>query len=175
MTKLLILDLNGLLVSKQNKPIKNCCYAEHKCGKYYVYLRPQVFEFIEQILNLYDVAIFSSTTFKNAMPIVELLFKEQQSKLKFKWFRDRTEYDPDTDDHSTIKELVRVWRNPTANWERTYNKHNTLICDDDLSKVRFNSENNYLVVAKFDPKTENDLVLEDLVAQIEDKFSVMQD
>jgi len=175
MTKLLILDLNGLLVSKQPQKLFDCRYQVQKCGSYYVYLRPNVHEFIDQIMDLYDVGIFSSTTYKNAQPIVELLFKDKHKQLKFKWFRDRTEFDPDSQDHATVKELDRIWRNSAVNWHRKYSNKNTLLCDDDHTKLRFNDKKNYLVVPKFDPTSKFDLVLDDLLEQITDKFTDMAD
>lgn len=172
--KLVILDINGLLCRKTTEG-----KADLSLGRYGVVVRPGAREFLEFCYQNFDVGIFSSTTYKNASPILDfLLTAEQQKKTKFKWFRDRTSLDPqwgsselsadpswDLDEfhdkkieqYSTVKKIGDVLSAPQINEDRKYTLENTLIVDDSLMKMRFNPKKNVVIVAPFE-KEEDDLL-----------------
>lgn len=165
---LLILDINGLLCCKVQP---DCTEADLRPNKHYsVILRPGYAEFLQQCYAHYEVGFFSSTTEPNASAILKaLLTKEQFKQTKFIWYRDRTSLDPDWQAdqihydetwndlefnqeikaHDTIKLLNNVWNNPMINAKRKYNSKNTLICDDSAMKLRYNSQQNCLIVSEY--------------------------
>ena len=145
---LLILDISGLLCCKV--PLEN----SHKSK---VILRPHVRQFLEACYATYTVGFFSSTTFKNANAILKgLLTTEQESQTLFRWYRDRTQFDPEYPTnrfikvYDTVKYISDVLNNPLVNMNRLYNYQNTIICDDSLHKVRFNPKANVVLVPKFE-------------------------
>ena len=177
MTRLLLLDLNGFLVYKERDKEYECEYECITIPNFKLYIRPGAKEFVSKLLDTYDVAIYTSTTYTNVSKIIKVLFtKDQEQKLKFIWCRDRTLFDPDYGDDSsveffaTVKNLDQIWRNPSVNYKRLYNKNNTIICDDDETKVRFNDPANYLIVDRFEPEKPNDRYLLTLEKLIEEKF-----
>ena len=154
-TRLLILDINGVL----------CCKIANQ-----VVLRPDYKEFLSFCFDNFTVAFFSSTTYKNANAIInKLLSSEQRSKVAFFWYRDRTRKDHEMGGYSTIKNLIDVFDNPVINKENKYNKYNTLICDDSPTKLRFNDEQNVIIVQEFKGDKE-DQVLHNMIKEISSRF-----
>jgi TFIIF-interacting CTD phosphatase-like protein len=145
---LILLDLNGVLCRKiASGPVpENALQLQ----SYAVEPRPGVKEFLEFCYSHYTVGFFSSTTFRNADPILKKILTPEQYQLsKIKWFRDRTRFDPDTKDHTTIKVLKDLFDNPIANSERIWSESNTLLIDDSIEKTRFNSPKNVLLVKTY--------------------------
>lgn len=180
MSNLLILDINGVFCTKtRTGEIPKDSKLEHlKLNKYYVTLRPNARKFLEFCFENYIVAFFSSTTPTNSKKILEkLLTEEQQTKTKFQWFRDRTHFDPDypkCDEFATIKKLSDVWDNPTVNEKRAFSEKNTLLCDDSVTKTRFNPKTNVIVIPPFNGD-ENDVALLDKINEIKHAFDVLAD
>lgn len=178
--KLLIFDLNGFLcyrkknISKFEKPIHNLNLENfdkeilnitnedlqkeniyHLMGSLYVCFRPGTLAFLRYCQCIVDIAIFSSTTKKNVIPIIEYLNKEN-IYFKFVWCRDRTKPDPDykinpnIKDYDTIKLIYDVI--DSFNY---YNISDVLLIDDSYNKIRFNNPKNYILVKSFVPSLYN--------------------
>lgn len=185
---LLVLDINGLLCYKVKQPYMKPDDGNFLDRKFYrVYRRPGVEEFLEWCLKNYDVAMWSSTTTYNAQPILKWLFplRGTLKPVKFSWYRDRTNLDPDynidnrVQNHDTVKNLVNIWSDPYVNDSRRYNKFNTLIVDDSVRKTRFNNEDNVLIVDKYSPiaceaSEENTSWVELLQDRIVEKFDTLK-
>lgn len=191
--KLLILDINGLLCHKVNKPCDgeesdsediNKNYLDRKFYK--VYSRPGVDKFLIWCLENHDVAIWSSTTNYNAEPILKWLFPKHEmlSRLKFDWYRNNTNLDPDfgldsrVENYDTVKNLKNVWSHPYINESRKYSKTNTIIIDDSVRKTRFNNSDNVLIVDKYSPlnwsESDEDICwVEDIQNKIIEKFEII--
>ena len=183
--RLLILDMNGLVCRKiykpdydEDNPVSDK-YERLELGSCYVFIRPDVRDFLEKCFELADIAFWSSTTYYNAKHILDhILTESQQSNVIFKWYRDRTKLDPTygidhvTNNYDTIKDLNDVWDSPVINRNRFYNSSNTIICDDDHKKVRLNNKDNIIMVTTFDPwESEYDnTVMNDLLEKIEDQL-----
>lgn len=146
--RLILLDLNGVLCRKiTSGPMPENAFD---LRAYAVEPRPGVTEFLEFCYSHYAVGFFSSTTFKNADPILKKLLTPEQYKLStIKWFRDRTRFDPDNTNHETVKVLKDLFENPVTNYDRVWNETNTLLIDDSEQKTRFNSKGNVLLVKSY--------------------------
>lgn len=150
--RLLLLDINGVLcckIGKDEKPNDNLELLE--LNAYKVVMRPGAREFLEFCYKHFTVAFFSSTTYPNANAILEkLLSPEQKKATPFRWFRDRTHFDPDAKkEYDTIKKLSDIFDNPMVNSDRKYNERNTILCDDSAVKTRFNDPKNIVVLTPF--------------------------
>lgn len=193
-SKLVILDLSGLFVHKElflnveikDRPEVTSKYKYEDAKSMRLFFLPDVEEFVSNLMKTYDVAVWSSTTYHNAISMLNgLLTKETMDKLIFKWFRDRTELDPehgirdDISEHATIKNIERVIYCPTINYDRKYNLSNIVIVDDSFDKIRFNSYNNIIVEESFKLNLEHtedyENKLEILRTKIDDKFSSITD
>ena len=197
MKPLLVLDINGVLCRKVPKDYKGP--TDLDLSGYKVILRPGCREFLEKCYQNFTVGFFSSTTYKNAGPILgSLLTPEQDKTTLFKWFRDRTSLDPNwtlgpdgrrvsshhswgsdislpqikLKDHSTVKRLTSVFESPFINRDRTFDWTNTIVCDDSIEKLRFNPRSNCFVVPSF---VEHDNELDTLFERIEGQFSLIKD
>lgn len=179
MTRLVVLDLNGVLSYKcsLDSVIENSAIIELARAK--VVLRPGYAAFLAHCYEHYSVAFFSSTTYTNANPILEkMLTAEQKQQTVFRWFRDRTRLDPDygTGDvakFDTIKLVKDIIENPTVNESRVYSYENVLLIDDDLNKVRLNNPKNVMTVGSYYGKRE-DTTLAEIIPLIEAKFAQME-
>lgn len=165
--KLVILDLNGVLIRRYGRGTSTT-YEK----------RPYLDSFLDVLFANYDVAVYTSTEERNASLILEEIFTEQQRRmLKFVWYRDRTQLDPDygvvkgVKSFDTIKDLALVILSPTINSNRIYSENNILIIDDSKSKLRFNLPDNCLVIPPF--SRANDNILMNLHTKIEYKFKRM--
>lgn len=180
-TRLLILDINGVLCCKVSKDSKIGDALELLVlNAYTIIMRPGYREFLDFCYKNYTVAFFSSTTYSNASVILEkLLTHEQKSATAFCWFRDRTHSDPDYQKdsniriHDTIKILSDVFDDPTVNAEHKYHSRNTLLCDDSKTKNRFNNSNNVVIFEPFIGE-KNDKVLYEMMDVLSQRFVNLQ-
>ena len=148
---LLILDINKTLVLRINGKI-------HK--------RKGLTKFIDSILEIYDVAVFTSMTKKNLDLLLPKIFTpEQISKLIFIWDREYTDPDPDRKEGewSTIKNIDKI--------KNLYKYERYLLIDDSYDKVRFNQPDEILICPAFEDINESGLTLNDLITKIKMKLS----
>lgn len=173
MRKLVILDLNGLLIDKVRNfkcdITTDLDYLDHPNGKIRIFKRPEAEWFIETLLEKYDVAVWSSTTKPNAEFMLNAVFsKDQIKQLKFVWYRARTQLDPDygkdetVKDFDTVKRLEQVWLDPYINTSRQYSVENTVIIDDEMHKIRHNPEQTRIIAEVFDYRSYDENYLHDL-------------
>lgn len=163
MVKLVVLDVNGLMCYK---------YYDKNKRETIIKIRPNVKEFLDELSQEYDIAIYSSTTFPNVSKIISMIYGDEKHKFKFTWCRDRTEFIDlfDVNNHKTLKKLKRIWRCPSVNDKKLYNETNTIIIDDDEFKVKCNNSKNYILINGYVGKDENDDIFE-LKTLIENKFN----
>lgn len=166
--KLLALDINGILCYKHfikdKSPINNVSNSEELAvGGFVVFLRPHARHFLSFCFDNYDIGFYSSTTRKNAQPILDvLLTDDQKKKVKFYWYRDRTRLDPDwkkkpdIKQYDTVKLIQDILDCPTINESRNYNAENVFLIDDSMKKTRFNDPKNVFIVKTFNPCDENE-------------------
>ncbi|XP_024026493.1 uncharacterized protein LOC21406077 [Morus notabilis] len=134
--KLLILDMNGILVH-----IVRCYITSHfaQFDKEFkdkkVYKRPHCDEFLEFCLQKFDVAIWSSRT-KNNLQMVVDMFHDLQTKLIFCWSQEECKNISRIGKPVFIKQLAKVWEKYAQ-----YNETNTLLVDDSPYKAICNPAN----------------------------------
>ena len=176
-TRLLLLDINGLLCCKVPKGQKNKKYNKDdilKLNSYKVIIRPHCREFLEYCYSKFTIGFFTSTCEWNVKAILnKLLTPEQHKATALMWFRDRTRFDPissaDEMSFETIKMLEDIFQNPMANEKRLYNDQNTLLIDDSETKTRFNDPANIIICKAFTGE-EDDRGLFDLMEIIPQRF-----
>lgn len=161
---LIVLDMNKLLCDKiyQFDGTKKPDFETIVVNTHFtVFIHPAARAFLEFCFQMADVGFWTSTTKRNAAPILEhLLTEEQKQKTVFRWYRDRTRLHPrfrkDSDilHYQTVKKLKDVWTCPTINAMRCYSAANTVICDDDPQKLEVNDPANVVICDKpFDART----------------------
>jgi hypothetical protein len=165
--RLIILDLNGLLIHRVYKDEYFKCkrlFEEHynlgnltrpeRKGNFAVWVRPHVKQFLSWLMEHFHVAIWSSVLYHNISPIVETLLPDEheRERLLFWWNQEhcRCEDDPTATDpkksKSFYKCLESVWETVDINerWLLNQPKNNidlrdhTLLIDDNKLKVRDN-------------------------------------
>ena len=160
--KLLIFDLNGVLCRKINKYdyIYNSNIPHIELPNHFLYIRPGAKQLLQELWKIdgLDIAIFSSTTYKNVNLILDhLMSKKDMSRLKFLWCRDRCSFDPyygvmtAISKYATIKKLDSIFENPIVNWNRNYNETNILMVDDSSLKMRYNPRSTYYLIDGYYP------------------------
>jgi len=164
--RLIILDLNGLLVHRIYKDeyykskrlfeeqynLGHLPRPERK-GNFAVWFRPNIKEFLDWLMEHFHVAIWSSVLHHNIAPIVESLLPDEhdRSRLLFWWNQEHcfVEDDPTTKDpkkaKSFYKRLTSVWDTVDINDRWLINqpdnvdlRDHTLLIDDNKLKVRDN-------------------------------------
>ena len=177
-TRLLLLDINGILCCKKTKNFISKDMLELK--SYKVQTRPGCSEFLDFCYNNFSVGFFSSTTRKNAEAILSLLLTSQQRQNTIlMWFRDRTHLDPDVIKDSTIfyydtiKKLQDIFDNPVINEKRKYHSGNTILVDDSIAKTRFNDPKNIVICESFDGN-QDDKVLYEIMEILPERFERLQ-
>lgn len=142
--KLLILDMNKLLVCRVYKPELDSKYFPYveeatTLGRHYTWKRPHLASFLEYAFEHFDVAVWSSAWKQNVDRLCEFVFtKEQRERLVFEWDQSQCEEvipHPDPTETKPLyeKPLSRVWKEYPQ-----YNSTNTLIFDDSPLKMRHN-------------------------------------
>lgn len=144
MGKVVILDLNGVLIHKTR--IWNLKYdfvkiVRNETGDIFI-IRNDLDKFLNNIITKYKVGIYSSTTKKKVDFIINSIFtKEQKNSLLFILNRESTIIDIDKNDgYSTLKSLDNIID------KYNIDKKNILICDDTESKLRLIDSKNKIVV-----------------------------
>ena len=171
MSKLLLLDINGLLCCKTNQNETNLSSIHLKA--YHVILRPYYKEFLDFCYKHFNVGFFTSTTEKNAKIILNNLLTEEQIKnTKLMWFRDRTHLDYESyKTFNTIKKLNDIYDYPLFNCQ--YHEHNTILIDDSFNKVRYNEPKNIIICNAFHGD-HNDTHLIELIHKIVEQFELIK-
>lgn len=165
--RLIILDLNGLLIHRIHKseyPKYKHLYVEQynlgtleqpeRKGTFAVWFRPNVKQFISWLMDHFHVAIWSSVLKHNIEPIVDTLLQEQdeRDRLLFWWNQEHclVEDDPTAADPKKAKSFYKclssVWDNVEIRerWLSSQTDSNlnledhTLLIDDNKLKVRDN-------------------------------------
>lgn len=187
-SKLLILDLNGILVDKKYIPSSEkyefCEGEEHfSFGDFVVFLRKGCLSLLRSLSEKYTLAIWSSTHRKNVEKILENFLPEYKNLFKFVWCREKTLLDPEYDieeknttikKFDTIKPIDLIIHDPILNENRMWGLKNILIVDNSESKLRFNDSKNTLIIPLFDAEKRDTFSFpENIEKVIEDKFEKM--
>ncbi|RIA86248.1 HAD-like domain-containing protein [Glomus cerebriforme] len=135
--KLLVLDLNGTLVYRDN-------------AKRNIILRPHMKKFMKYIFdsNSFFVMVWSSAQPINVDKMVKAAFGQYEKKLVAKWTRKHLNLS-DQDYHQkveTIKDLEKVWeelnnRNSTDLPQIIWDQTNTILIDDSCLKAKLQPYN----------------------------------
>ncbi|CAL1392248.1 unnamed protein product [Linum trigynum] len=146
--KLLILDLNGLLVDVVTCPPKDRT-PDKRVGIRSFFVRPGYLDFLNFCYQRFEVAVWSSRTRKNINILIDYLFGDMKSSLLFCWDLSHcttTQFKTLENKHKPLvfKELTKVWNkeDPQLPWEKGYfNESNTLLVDDSPYKALLNPIN----------------------------------
>eukprot|EP01134_Creolimax_fragrantissima_P004573 CFRG4573T1 len=138
--KLVILDMNGLLVHRYRLNTEPKDAPVSQVGGRMVVLRPYVNEFIDYLFSHFEVGVWSSMMGKNVRPIVELVFRPECLKNLY-FVLDQSACDSIRhrevkNKPLLLKDLHKIW-----NADKNYNPQNTLLIDDSPLKATRNPPN----------------------------------
>ena len=157
--RLVILDLNGIIVFRKFAPVIETEAPEllpflasaTLLDKTYTWTRPHAREFVEYLLDNFNVAIWSSAWPQNVELVVKHVFGDRRKELVFEWSQAETEkIVPHPDPAKTIplfkKDLSMVaYRHPHL-------AHNgMIIIDDSHWKTMDNDPSQVLLVDSWEP------------------------
>ncbi|KAH1156330.1 hypothetical protein GLYMA_18G269100v4 [Glycine max] len=135
--KLIILDLNGLLVDIVSPPPKYR-KPDAMVGKKAMFKRPFYLEFLNFCFEKFEVAVWSSRTKKNINNVINRLMGNMKERLLFCWdlsYCTKTSFKTLENKQKPLvfKDLRKIWEKHDSNlpWEKGYfNQSNTLLLDD---------------------------------------------
>lgn len=136
--KLLVLDVNGLLVATYHKAQKMPGDMHpFKLGNFYVYERPGCSEFLDFCFKNFVVGVWSSAREHNVTNLVHHIFKDLKEDLSFSWHQRHCTTTavkhPDNDKKPIfLKELSKLWAEVDSG---RFNQSNTLLIDDSPYKA----------------------------------------
>jgi len=140
--QLVILDLNGILISRihindvNNNNNNNNNLESIRIGNYLVWKRPHLDSFLDFLFGHYDVAVWSSISKHNITDIVKFVFDDHYNDLIFIYDQtkcERVNFEPkqDTEKCDVLrKNLIEVWKEYPQ-----YDQDNTLIIDNSDDKM----------------------------------------
>ncbi|KAF9620485.1 hypothetical protein IFM89_013102 [Coptis chinensis] len=143
--KLLILDLNGLLVDIVNN-LPSGYKADKRISRKALLRRPFCDDFLKFCFQRFSVGVWSSRTKSNVDSVVDFIMGDMKHGLVFCWDLSHcTETGFCTIENSqkplVLKQLVKLWDKHDLNlpWENgEYNESNTLLIDDSPYKALLN-------------------------------------
>ncbi|KAL1338233.1 hypothetical protein HN51_032916 [Arachis hypogaea] len=161
--KLLVLDINGLLVDLVYPP-PNDQNPDTIIRGVAVFKRPFYLDFLKFCFERFEVSIWSSRSRRNVEPIVEYLMGEMKNKLLFCWDYSHctgTSFKTFEDSHKELqfKDMKKVWDKqfPNLPWDKGYyNESNTLLLDDSPYKALLNPPYTTLFPHTFTYKNKSD-------------------
>lgn len=191
--RLVVLDMNGVLLHREFKfgldePGKDprikgmISSATTELGKFYVWDRPGMRDFIAYCLDHFDVAVWSSARQQNVDLLVQHVFGDRRKELVFEW--DQTQCRIVSRPQEVVKELdghpnpnyVRVHIPPSAN-DVTFQKpiahilrefrgrwgfHDIMMIDDSIAKMAPNPEESFVIAPAWTPLSTDPSVCEAL-------------
>ncbi|KAL0357349.1 UNVERIFIED_CONTAM: hypothetical protein Scaly_1420600 [Sesamum calycinum] len=145
--KLLVLDVNGLLVDISSY-VPYDPDPDDIILKKAVFKRPYCDDFLKFCFERFNVGVWSSRTKRNMEPILEFLLGNDKCKLLFCWDQSHctdTGFTTIEKRHKPLllKKLKKLWDkcDPDLPWERgVYNESNTLLLDDTPYKALSNPQ-----------------------------------
>lgn len=189
--KLVILDINGCLAYKHKKSKKiklidlnEQGYTIIKCRSYCLVARPGINNFVKKLQESYNVALYSSTTFRNLEELINTVFDDDvRNSFRFIWTRNQTRLDDNFRkpgfEHvmpfDTVKPLDYVIGDPIVNSKREFSLANTLIIDNDERKLSPNPQENSMIWKEYVPVNpeEDAETLDDYRSLIESRFKIL--
>ncbi|RKO92193.1 hypothetical protein BDK51DRAFT_23526 [Blyttiomyces helicus] len=126
---LVVLDLNGTLLARlQNR-------KEHKSERVAYQANPTVPKpyldtFVMHLIESpeFEVAVWTSAGFNNATAMVMGTFGSNTEKLSFTWNRTQcSDVASTTEDHSSKKDLRKIWDDPVYNAEQLWSEVRRLL------------------------------------------------
>ncbi|XP_022016884.1 uncharacterized protein LOC110916461 isoform X3 [Helianthus annuus] len=141
--KLLVLDVNGLLVDIVADPPDEAHKPDTRIAQKAVFKRPFCDEFLEFCFQRFSVGVWTSRTRKNINRVLDFLMRDTQRQLLFCWDQSHcTDTGFNTIENSgkplLLKELKKLWekQDPNLPWDRgAYDESNTLLLDDSPYKA----------------------------------------
>lgn len=164
--KLLILDVNGLLVDFV--PYFPDGYTpDFVISRKAVFKRPFCDDFLQFCFERFEVGIWSSRTWKNLNMLVKLLMGDSRHKLLFCWDQSHcttTRFTTIENDRKplVLKELKKIWENlePNLPWKKgQFDASNTLLLDDSPYKALRNPANTAVFPTSYRYKDTDDTSL----------------
>ncbi|OVA15087.1 NLI interacting factor [Macleaya cordata] len=140
--KLLVLDLNGILVDIVSEVPKG--YKAHKqIARKALFKRPFCDDFLKFCFENFNVGVWSSRMKRNVNTVVDFLMEDMKNNLLFCWDQAHcTETGVGTLENRqkplVLKELKKLWNKHEHSlpWEKgTYDESNTLLLDDSPYKA----------------------------------------
>lgn len=158
----IILDLNGLLLTKEDSRSSNSSCLRMYLDRYKkVVIRPGCVEFLEYLCTHFHVGIWSTMLHRNVCSHVNAL--EKYAKHSYPFFmvwgqevcyihKDRKLYRPDKPHvEAMFKPLLRVWNH----FDSFCNRKNTILLDDSPFKGCINPPNNCIYPYSFQGHADN--------------------
>lgn len=142
--KLLVLDVNGLLLHRVRGPVPATVKhnPDAKFRRVKLFARPHMRAFVQWCLHHFHVAIWSSATRENAELLSQFVFGANfRETTAFVWSQDHCRqtglmHRHDRHKPVVLKELRRIWQD--AELGRCFDHHNTLLIDDSAHKACMN-------------------------------------
>ena len=155
---LLVFDLNGLLVDRRRsafaEPDGTRRAPSAVLGKFHVYDRPHVAEFVRWAFEHFTVGVWSSAQQHNARALVNHVWGKSRDKLAFVWGQERCTHvgamDPARGAGSKpilLKDLRVLWSHPSF---ARFGPRNTLLLDDSPYKAVLNPEHTAIHPAAYE-------------------------
>lgn len=176
--KLVVLDLNGVLVNRSYNPNHkgnsdqedpnqkgSNCGRQFCVGAFYVTPRPNLIPFIDYLFRHYDVAIWSSATHANVCNTLEcVLGKKRCTRFVFIWSQNQCVAVKDTqlsdsDDNQKHKLLLSKPFHLISNRFPQYTSDQILMIDDSIQKYGAQSYPNLFAVSPWDSSAQDDYSL----------------
>jgi RNA polymerase II subunit A small phosphatase-like protein len=147
--KLLVLDLDETLVHAAEVPLAHS--EDFRVGPYFVYRRPHLDHFLEEVCVDFDVGIWTASGEKYASGVIERIFPP--GTLRFIWSSQRctTARDWTTGHYVTIKNLSKLKKQGYA--------MDSIIAVDDTPGKYARSYGNLVVVREYLGAKEDDELL----------------
>ncbi|GAB2302136.1 hypothetical protein Dimus_036153 [Dionaea muscipula] len=167
--KLIVVDLNGLLVHRTHRYLgKVPSNRKHDAlfGNQLVYKRPFCEEFMNFCLERFEIGLWSSGKEHNVDGVLDCVLKGLRSKLLFVWNQDKcSDYGfkslEKKDKPLFFKELKKVWEEIKPSDNRgSYSALNTLLIDEAPYKCLLNPPNTAIYPEPYDPDNVSDNVLD---------------
>ncbi|KAL2319964.1 hypothetical protein Fmac_028933 [Flemingia macrophylla] len=160
--RLIVLDINGLLVDVVSPPPKDCKADATIAGKA-IFKRPFYLEFLDFCFEKFEVGIWSSRLKKNVDRVIGVLMGDMKRRLLFCWDLShctRTRFKTLENKHKVVvfKDLQKLWdkHDPNLPWEKGYyNQSNTLLLDDSPYKALLNPPNTSVFPHTFNFRVKN--------------------
>lgn len=161
--RLLILDVNGLLLRRQPRPFQPTPVNHYFTAGHYVMLRPGLTQFLHFLFRFFKVGLWSSMKVRDLQSVINVMQFAGVDFTYFEFLLDRSYCYEDPEYQHPHLPFAEMYTKPFLHIPHTVDPCNTILLDEHREKGKYNPTGSTLVIQGFNADPQDDYLQEILI------------